>query len=411
VVPWLLVAGSLALAHGPATQILLRALGPAALTPLLGLGLLVGAAALVGMLPMRRALARGAGNPRADDPAVLVGLALLCLGPLVAASRDPLPAALDFNRAVLPHALLVLLAALLGLTRPTLEGTRRLATAAVGVAAVSVLLDAVLGGSPVGGKRPQGLFVGRDGAAEYLAVLVPLVLVQARRHTWARLVLPVAGYALLVSRCRAAWLSVLVAVAVLLLLVQRRRPGLLGPLALLVAGAGLAAVLPSRLRWSEPSPYAASARRLVDLGAGSGAWRLAQYRTLPSLLGERWLLGLGPGRWRAAMERVDPLQTVEESPHSDYLREWADGGLAALVGLVGLLALGLGRSFRARSQAPDLPAALLAVGLISLADAAWSRPEHLTVGLVVCAAAWTVRPAPAEASSPTTPGKICVTAT
>ena len=279
-------------------------------------------------------------------------------------------------------------------------GELRLALVVAGaVVAVAVVLDAE--GLPLGDggdallRRPRGLLYNRNYAGEYLALVLPVCLTAAasardgRRlaRVVHRALVVVVGLALIWTRCRTAWLAAAGGSAMVVLTAARTaRPRLARVVALVVAGAALALVVPNRLQWSEAQPFAATARRLLKLKSGSGALRLEQYAATVRLVAAHPVAGLGPGGWQPAIRAGDWRLGVNRNAHSDYLRALADGGPAAAAALLALYGAALVAAWRARRRFAEAPALVLTLATISAADALLYRPEAAILAFAALAA-------------------------
>ena len=248
-----------------------------------------------------------------------------------------------------------------------------------GLVAVAVVVDAETTWRADAVRRPGGLFGNRNYAAEYLALLLPLLLWRARER-WRPLLLVTVGAALALTRCRTAWLACGAGVGVLLVAAWSERRTVARGVALLVLGGLVASAIPNRLSWSDARPLRSTASRLFDLGSGSGAMRLEQYKQTLRLVW-RHPAGLGPGGWQPAMTAVAPALAVNRNPHSEYLRALSDGGVAALGALVVLLGWALRGAWRARR--PALLAAWATLALICVADCPLWRPEMIAAALLL----------------------------
>lgn len=263
---------------------------------------------------------------------------------------------------------------------------------AIGAVAVLALLEAQ-GAFPSWSKhgRAPGATLGQRNTVGHVCALgLPVALGWAtgpnrRRRATGVMLGAVMVAAVVVTRCRAAWLATGVGVAVLSLCGRTLRP-----LALAGAFAALALVVPTRLSWRSPTPYADTARSLFDGRNGSGAGRVVQARASVALLTERPLVGSGPGAWASVYLRVSPpgdptvsrssLMPVNRLVTSDALAVLVEQGLvgtAAALALVGQLARTLWR--RKEHAALAVLAVLLA---LSLFDAVLGLPSGLAAAAV-----------------------------
>ena len=352
----------------------------------------------IALVWLRRRDARG-GAP-ADGALGLLSLALAAWLGLVAAAALVVGATPAFLwGALAPYFLGALAFTIVRALAPT-AGELRLALVVAGaVVAVAVLLDAE--GLPLGDggdallRRPRGLLYNRNYAGEYLALVLPVCLTAAAAardgRRLARVVhgalVVVVGLALIWTRCRTAWLAAAGGSAMVVLTAARTaRPRLARVVALVVAGAALALVVPNRLQWSEAQPFAATARRLLKLKSGSGALRLEQYAATVRLVAAHPVAGLGPGGWQPAIRAGDWRLGVNRNAHSDYLRALADGGPAAAAALLALYGAALVAAWRARRRFAEAPALVLTLATISAADALLYRPEAAILAFAALAA-------------------------
>jgi putative inorganic carbon (hco3(-)) transporter len=197
------------------------------------------------------------------------------------------------------------------------SGRRRelldVAALAVVLVASTVVLDALGFNFGLSVTRPAGTLGDRNSAAHFLALGMPLLLLQsfktesAWRQRLALSSLVIVGAALLLTRSRAAWLAVLsgtLLIAILLGLTPRRfHPSLTGTrvmhaMTALVAGLILGLCIPTQLHWKAAHPYLESFENLAESNSGSGRVRLNQYHdSLLMLIGHE-TLGVGPGNWK-----------------------------------------------------------------------------------------------------------------
>ncbi|MDB4881023.1 MAG: hypothetical protein JWL60_2469 [Gemmatimonadetes bacterium] len=204
-------------------------------------------------------------------------------------------------------------------------------------------------------RAPGGTFGNRNFMAHLCVITLPAVvltslLAPSRRayFAWTGGV-ALMGAALVMSRSRAAWLALIAGVVVLAVLgvvALRRgrggiRPGrlLLLPLAA-VLGGGASLVLPNTLNWSSDSPYADTAKSVVNYKEGSGQGRLVQYGNTLKMTLHHPLLGVGPGNWAVDYpkfaSRRDPSLSTEGMtsnpwPSSDWMTFLSERGPAAFV--------------------------------------------------------------------------------
>ncbi len=222
--------------------------------------------------------------------------------------------------------------------------------------------------------RPAGWLVSRNYAGEYLAISTPLALLSSTPRVLLATAMLTSGMALGLTRCRTGGLALLVGLSVVLVFSRkdrRRFHGLMSGLVLF--GMVCASLVPTRLSWREPNPFATTLTSLLDLQHGSGALRLEQYRVTWSLLRGHLLDGLGMGSWQELMRKRAFDLGMNAFPSSDYLRLLCDGGIFAL--LLGCLSIGALISTAFRAQRSVMLAPLAAWATVSLADAALFRPE------------------------------------
>ena len=284
-----------------------------------------------------------------------------------------------FWGALMPYGFALVAALALVAAAPSASTVRAALLVTAGLVAVAVVVDAETTWRANAVRRPGGLFGNRNYAAEYLALLLPLLLWRARER-WRPLLLVTVGAALALTRCRTAWLACGAGVGVLLVAAWSERRTVARGVALLVLGGLVASAIPNRLSWSDARPLRSTASRLFDLGSGSGAMRLEQYKQTLRLVW-RHPAGLGPGGWQPAMTAVAPALAVNRNPHSEYLRALSDGGVAALGALVVLLGWALRGAWRARR--PALLAAWATLALICVADCPLWRPEMIAAALLL----------------------------
>jgi O-Antigen ligase len=226
-------------------------------------------------------------------------------------------------------------------------------------------------------RRPGGFFSHRNNAGEFLALLVPVCVVTAAPRPWALLPL---GIALALTRSRTAWLVSAFGVALLLLVSARslRRPRALAA-ACALAGALVAPLMPTALRWSSADPYGESVRRLVELGEGSGALRVGQYGATLRAAGSHLWVGLGPDQWHRVVRPLEPAFARNYIPFSDYLRSLADGGVLALGGFVLMLGAAGLLAYRRRRPLPEGPAFVASIALMSAVSPPLFRLETIAL--------------------------------
>ena len=204
-------------------------------------------------------------------------------------------------------------------------------------------------------RAPGGTFGNRNFMAHLCVIALPAVvltsLLAASRKAYFAWTFGIAaiGAALVMSRSRAAWLALIAAVVVMSVLgviALRRgrgtiRPGrlILLPFASLLGGAA-ALVLPNTLNWSSDSPYADTAKGVVNYKDGSGQGRLVQYGNTLQMTLRHPLVGVGPGNWAVDYPRYagrrDPSLSTEGMtsnpwPSSDWMTFLSERGPAAFI--------------------------------------------------------------------------------
>ncbi len=263
------------------------------------------------------------------------------------------------------------------------------------VLAITVLLDAegLMHRAP---QRPGGLLASRNYAGQYLALALPTLLMLGRRGEGPRRYGPyifwavalLLGMALILTRSRTAWIGATAGTAVVLVLAGISRRRMVLPLGFVILGAVIGAYLPTKLAWKDAHPFWTSARRVVDISSGSGAFRRDQYRDTFRIAAHHPVLGVGPAGWRKAIKAVnpEPQHHLNRFPNSDYLRFLCEGGFVALALFVGAGATFLRRAWRFRAEQPHLVATLTALALICASDAVFLRPESSALLCVLLAA-------------------------
>jgi len=247
-------------------------------------------------------------------------------------------------------------------------------------------------------RAPGGTFGNRNFVAHFAVIGLPalvFVTVTARSSFVAMLgSIGAAGVSalLVMSRSRAAWLAVMVSVVcVALPLVSSRRywtghhvGARFWTLAIAaVLGAGIAIVMPNRLRWASDSPYLESAKNMVDYSSGSGRGRVAQYSNSLVMAAANPIFGVGPGNWPVEYVRYAPGgdkslasngMTENPWPSSDWVAFVSERGVLAALALLGVFALLFLGSMRRWAELPDSDAVLTKVTLIA------TVPATLVVG-------------------------------
>jgi hypothetical protein len=257
------------------------------------------------------------------------------------------------------------------------------AALAVVLGAISVLLDAFGAGFGLSEVRPGGIFGNRSDAAHFIALGVPVLILQcleaksARRERLALVSIAIAGCALLLTRSRAGWLAATAGALVPLLLSgampRRFHPSVTRIRAAraalgLVAGVLLGIFVPNQLQWSTAHPYAESLENIAQAESGSGHVRLVQYRNSLRMLADRETLGVGPGNWKILYTDPDspnfigpdanskdlveqPVWFVPNRVNSDWIGFAVERGIPALVALLAAFAILGVASFRAWRRA------------------------------------------------------------
>lgn len=214
--------------------------------------------------------------------------------------------------------------------------------AALWVLAGSGLLEALgLWHWSAAGFSPGGLLGQRNHLAHALVLgTTGLVLLEtAPRH--APLVTLVT-WVVTLTRCRTAWWAALP--LLVYLLSQMLRHHKVEPRRLVLgvgAGVVLALLVPNALRWKEAHPYAATASRMAEADAGSGAGRVSQARATWRMWLDAPLTGVGVGQWRVHHPRYSEdgntrqvMLATGEVPRlalSGWLAQLAQGGLMAVL--------------------------------------------------------------------------------
>lgn len=203
------------------------------------------------------------------------------------------------------------------------------AALAVVLVASIVVLDAVGFNYGLSVTRPAGTLGDRNSAAHFLALGMPLLLLQsfntesAWRQRLALSSLVIVSAALLLTRSRAAWLAALsgtLLFGILLGLTPRRfHPSLtttcvMRATAALMVGLILGLCIPTQLHWKATHPYMESFENLAESNSGSGRVRLNQYHdSLLMLIGHK-TLGVGPGNWKILYKARASDLTKNNSP-------------------------------------------------------------------------------------------------
>jgi hypothetical protein len=268
------------------------------------------------------------------------------------------------------------------------------AALAVMLVAITVILDALGFGYGLSLIRPGGTLGYRNSAAHFLALGIPLLILQTletgntRREKLALSALTITGAALLLTRSRAAWLAVLpgafLPLAFLGLSPRRFHPSLapkrvMRAAASLIAGLILGVCIPTQLHWTAAHPYVESLENLTESESGSGQVRLQQYRDSLWMLADHKTLGIGPGNWKilyqphvsdnqGSVERL--VWFVPSRLNSDWIAFAVERGVPAvgfLIVALAILAIRSGRSWlRLEASAAGADPRLKLVVLIAL---------------------------------------------
>ncbi len=252
-----------------------------------------------------------------------------------------------------------------GMRRPLLDAV----VIAVVLLSVTILADAFGYGPDFPHASSGGAEGNRNWAAHLLALGMPLLALQAlagqtaKRRTAGLLALTISAAALVLTRSRAGWTAAMLATAFpLLLLAASSRLALASgstprsrlALGALLVGVVLGVFLPTRLRWSSPTPYLESAENIVAYDRGSGRVRLDQYHKSLAMVADHLALGVGPGNWRVVYPAYylnkrnrPPSVWYPVRANSDWIALAAERGMpATILFCVALVSLALG-SWRA----------------------------------------------------------------
>jgi O-antigen ligase len=262
-----------------------------------------------------------------------------------------------------------------------------LAFAAVGVAVLGLLEAVGLGPMSLRGRAPSSTMGQRNTLGHFAVLASPLVWAQALRAESRRIRLGWLIAAALVAavvvctRSRAAWLAGPTVMICFVLLVRTR--AVVAVAASVAVGVCVALAAPVGLRWTEPNPYADTARRLVDSDSASGAGRLEEWRASLTLLRENPLLGVGPGNW---FTEYGITHGGDHFAHSDGLafaveRGGAGAALALGVAVTVLLAW---RPRRGLLEFPLVASTVVAAGVLGVFDAVIQLPAPLLWVTLVC---------------------------
>lgn len=245
------------------------------------------------------------------------------------------------------------------------------AALAVVLAATTVVLDALGLTDGLSITRPGGTLGNRNSAAHFIAIGVPLLILQTftkgtvRRERFALSGLVIAGAALLLTRSRAAWLALLPGAFLPLALLGWTSRGLtinriMRPVGALIIGLVVGLCMPTRLHWTASHPYVESFESLTESSRGSGRVRLEQYRDSLLMLLDHKTLGVGPGNWKIVYQphasdrrKRHPQDSASASQGSVERRIWyipnrlnsdwvgfaVERGLPAVICLVAALAI------------------------------------------------------------------------
>ena len=241
----------------------------------------------------------------------------------------------------------------------------RAVTLAVVLVVAGVLLDAFGLLGDLSHAKPGGTQGNRNWAAHLIALGVPLIVFlslkssQGRRRAVEFSAVTLITVALVVTRSRAAWLAVAFGTVLpLLVLIAIRRFGSAASaaalmLAAMAAGVILGVYAPTRLDWTGPNPYLATAKDIAAYDRGSGLGRVIQYRKSLAMAADHLGLGIGPGNWKVVYQNSEhsnrkprrypslfskfgpfstgPVWSVPTRPNSDWIAILTERGVPATI--------------------------------------------------------------------------------
>jgi len=216
---------------------------------------------------------------------------------------------------------------------------------------VTVLMDAFGYGVTFPYASSAGTQGNRNWAAHLIALGMPVLALQSlagrtpRRRAIGLGVLVISTAALVLTRSRAGWIAGLLGTAFPLILLAVAS-SLSRPIAstarcsvalgALVAGVIISVSIPTRLRWTSPSPYLESAEGLVAYNRGSGQSRLKQYDRSLAMAADHLALGVGPGNWIVVYpsylpRKGPPRLWYPRRANSDWITLAAERGTPATI--------------------------------------------------------------------------------
>ena len=240
--------------------------------------------------------------------------------------------------------------------RPLLDAV----AVAVGLVAVTVIVDAFGYGLDFPHAGASGTQSNRNWAAHLLALGMPLFGLQSLagqtvlRRTSGFGMLFISAAALVLTRSRASWLATMLGAFPFVVLAahlrERRNFGFRNYTTAMavLAGVVLAVCLPTKLRWSSSHPYSESAEHILAYDRGSGQFRVTQDRRSLTMIADHPVLGVGPGNWRIAYPSYlhrggRPRLWYPQLANNDWITIPAERGILAAVFFLGaLITLGIG---------------------------------------------------------------------
>ena len=182
-------------------------------------------------------------------------------------------------------------------------------------------------------RRAVGLALEANIAGSFAALWLAVVLVHRAALPLSTLVLcaPIAAMAVL-TLTRAAWVSVAITAVVLLFSLLRSRRAIVSgaaSVAALGAATAVAAILGGDNAW------AVRLRGLVDLGSGTGAFRLETWAMALDDVRESgaWLVGLGANSFQQRHADLVDSKQIDYFSNA-WLAQFHDGGLIGIVGII-----------------------------------------------------------------------------